>query len=56
MRPGLQCLSNDQYNQLFTMHGTAILLLHGQDISASSMMNGLHQRIFFGSPSSRPLR
>ena len=25
--PGLQFLSNEQYNQLFTMHGTTILLL-----------------------------
>ena len=27
MRPGLQFLSNEQYNQLFTMHGTIMLLL-----------------------------
>ena len=26
-RPGLQLLSNEQYNQLFTMHGTIMLLL-----------------------------
>jgi cytochrome c oxidase subunit 1 len=26
-RPGLQFLSNEQYNQLFTMHGTVMLLL-----------------------------
>jgi cytochrome c oxidase subunit 1 len=26
-RPGLQMLSNEQYNQLFTMHGTIMLLL-----------------------------
>ncbi|MFZ9693794.1 MAG: cytochrome c oxidase subunit I [Candidatus Nanopelagicales bacterium] len=26
-RPGLQFLSNEQYNQLFTMHGTIMLLL-----------------------------
>jgi cytochrome c oxidase subunit 1 len=26
-RPGLQILSNDEYNQLFTMHGTIMLLL-----------------------------
>jgi cytochrome c oxidase subunit 1 len=26
-RPGMQFLSNEQYNQLFTMHGTAMLLL-----------------------------
>ena len=25
-RPGLQFLSNEQYNQLFTMHGTIMLL------------------------------
>ncbi|WP_035805868.1 aa3-type cytochrome oxidase subunit I [Kitasatospora mediocidica] len=27
MRPGLQFVSNEQYNQLFTMHGTIMLLL-----------------------------
>ena len=27
-RPGLQVLSNEQYNQLFTMHGTIMLLLY----------------------------
>ena len=26
-RPGLQFLSDEQYNQLFTMHGTVMLLL-----------------------------
>ncbi len=26
-RPGLQLLSNEQYNQSFTMHGTIMLLL-----------------------------
>src|SRR5919106_1777723 len=26
--PGLQFLSNEQYNQLFTMHGTIMLLLY----------------------------
>ncbi|HWO62096.1 MAG TPA: cbb3-type cytochrome c oxidase subunit I, partial [Umezawaea sp.] len=26
-RPGMQFLSNEQYNQLFTMHGTIMLLL-----------------------------
>src|SRR5919202_6793717 len=26
-RPGLQLLSNQQYNELITMHGTAMLLL-----------------------------
>ncbi|MGW0917218.1 cbb3-type cytochrome c oxidase subunit I [Streptomyces sp. NPDC002784] len=26
-RPGLQFLSNEQYNQAFTMHGTIMLLL-----------------------------
>ncbi|MDX6222031.1 MAG: cytochrome c oxidase subunit, partial [Frankiales bacterium] len=26
-RPGLQFLSNEQYNQLFTMHGAIMLLL-----------------------------
>ncbi|HTC69278.1 MAG TPA: cbb3-type cytochrome c oxidase subunit I, partial [Acidothermaceae bacterium] len=26
-RPGLQLLTNEQYNQLFTMHGTIMLLL-----------------------------
>ena len=27
-RPGQQFLSNEQYNQLFTMHGTIMLLLY----------------------------
>ncbi|MDF2980139.1 MAG: cytochrome c oxidase, subunit, partial [Actinomycetospora sp.] len=27
-QPGLQILSVDQYNQLFTMHGTIMLLLY----------------------------
>src|SRR5688572_26569842 len=27
-RPGLQFLSSEQYNQLFTMHGTVMLLLY----------------------------
>src|SRR6185437_15429298 len=27
-RPGMQFLSNEQYNQLFTMHGTIMLLLY----------------------------
>ncbi|MFS0901176.1 cbb3-type cytochrome c oxidase subunit I, partial [Mycolicibacterium litorale] len=26
--PGLQFLSNEQYNQLFTMHGTVMLLFY----------------------------
>ena len=26
-RPGLQFLSNEQYNQIFTMHGTIMLLM-----------------------------
>ena len=30
--PGLQFLSNEQYNQLFTMHGTAMLLLYATPI------------------------
>jgi cytochrome c oxidase subunit I len=30
--PGLQFLSNEQYNQLFTMHGTAMLLLYATTI------------------------
>ena len=28
-KPGLQFLSNEQFNQLFTMHGTVMLLLYG---------------------------
>ncbi|MBF4554005.1 aa3-type cytochrome oxidase subunit I [Corynebacterium suicordis] len=28
-QPGLQFLSNEQFNQLFTMHGTIMLLLYG---------------------------
>lgn len=31
-RPGLQLLSNEQFNQLFTMHGTVMLLLYGTPI------------------------
>jgi len=31
-RPGLQILSVDQYNQLFTMHGTIMLLLYATPI------------------------
>ena len=31
-RPGLQFLSNEQYNQLFTMHGTIMLLLYATPI------------------------
>jgi cytochrome c oxidase subunit I len=30
--PGLQFLSNEQYNQLFTMHGTAMLLMYATPI------------------------
>ncbi|MGQ0776071.1 MAG: aa3-type cytochrome oxidase subunit I [Pseudonocardiales bacterium] len=32
MQPGLQILSNEQYNQLFTMHGTIMLLLYATPI------------------------
>src|SRR5579884_1007980 len=31
-RPGLQFLSHEQYNQLFTMHGTIMLLLYATPI------------------------
>src|SRR6476661_3210117 len=31
-RPGLQFLSNDQYNQLFTMHGTIMLLFYATPV------------------------
>src|SRR5664280_151940 len=31
-RPGLQFLSNEQYNQLFTMHGTIMLLMFATPI------------------------
>lgn len=31
-KPGLQFLSNEQYNQLFTMHGTAMLLFYATPI------------------------
>jgi cytochrome c oxidase subunit 1 len=31
-RPGVQFLSNEQYNQLFTMHGTIMLLLYATPI------------------------
>ncbi|MGB3370900.1 MAG: cbb3-type cytochrome c oxidase subunit I, partial [Rhodococcus sp. (in: high G+C Gram-positive bacteria)] len=30
--PGMQFLSNEQYNQLFTMHGTVMLLLYATPI------------------------
>ncbi|PSJ19718.1 cytochrome ubiquinol oxidase subunit I, partial [Halomonas sp. ND22Bw] len=30
--PGMQFLSNEQYNQLFTMHGTIMLLLYATPI------------------------
>ncbi len=30
--PGLQFLSNEQYNQLFTMHGTIMLLLYATPV------------------------
>lgn len=30
--PGMQLLSNEQYNQLFTMHGTIMLLAYGTPI------------------------
>ncbi|WVF65163.1 cytochrome c oxidase subunit I [Dietzia cinnamea] len=30
--PGMQFLSNEQYNQLFTMHGTVMLLFYGTPI------------------------
>ncbi|MCU1625447.1 MAG: cytochrome c oxidase, subunit, partial [Pseudonocardia sp.] len=31
-RPGQQILSSEQYNQLFTMHGTIMLLLYATPI------------------------
>ena len=31
-KPGLQFLSNEQYNQLFTMHGTAMLLFYATPV------------------------
>ncbi len=30
--PGLQFLSNEQYNQLFTMHGTIMLLMYATPV------------------------
>ena len=35
-RPGLQFLSQEQYNQLFTMHGTVMLLLYPHPASSAS--------------------
>ncbi|SDN27210.1 Cytochrome C and Quinol oxidase polypeptide I [Lentzea albidocapillata subsp. violacea] len=32
-RPGLQFLSNEQYNQLFTIHGTVMLLLFATPVA-----------------------
>ncbi|MEV6102920.1 cytochrome c oxidase subunit I [Nocardia sp. NPDC051981] len=31
-RPGMQFLSNEQFNQLFTMHGTIMLLMYGTPV------------------------
>src|SRR5919108_5634827 len=33
-RPGLQLFSNDQYNQLFTVHGTVMMLLFATPLFA----------------------
>ena len=33
-RPGLQFLSHEQYNQLFTMHGTIMLLMFATPLFA----------------------
>ncbi|WP_235502542.1 cbb3-type cytochrome c oxidase subunit I, partial [Kitasatospora sp. Root187] len=33
-RPGLQLVSNEQFNQLFTMHGTAMLLMFATPLFA----------------------
>ena len=33
-RPGLQFISNEQYNQLFTMHGTLMLFLFATSLFA----------------------
>ncbi len=30
--PGLQFLSNEQFNQLFTMHGTIMLLMYATPV------------------------
>ena len=35
-RPGLQFFSNEQYNQLFTMHGTIMLLMFATRSSSGS--------------------
>jgi cytochrome c oxidase subunit 1 len=34
MRPGLQYVSNEQFNQLFTMHGTIMLLMFATPLFA----------------------
>ncbi len=36
--PGLQFLSNEQYNQLFTMHGTAMLLFYATPIFVTCIL------------------
>ncbi|CPW44003.1 Probable cytochrome c oxidase subunit I [Mycobacteroides abscessus] len=36
VHPGLQFLSNEQYNQLFTMHGTVMLLFYATPIVSAS--------------------
>ena len=35
-RPGMQFLSTDQYNQMFTMHGTVMLLFYATPMSSGS--------------------
>ena len=39
-RPGMQIMSNEQYNQLFTMHGTIMLLLFATPLFAG-FANGI---------------
>ena len=42
--PGMQFLSNEQYNQLFTMHGTIMLLLYATPVFFDSPTTSCHCR------------
>ena len=42
--PGLQFLSNEQYNQLFTMHGTAMFLFYATPIVFGFAKSCCHYR------------
>ena len=48
-RPGMQLLSNEQFNQLFTMHGTIMLLLFATPTFAGFRSTGCVGRSSFRS-------